>query len=333
MVRVQHAFDAFNGNKVLIIGDVMVDAYQWGDVHRISPEAPVPVLSSTKKEMRLGGAANVALNIKALGGIPIVCSVIGSDHTGAILKHLFEETNEISTHCLLESDERITTRKTRVLSNYQQLLRIDEESDQYLSEGVEREFIALIKHTLEHEDISAVIFEDYDKGVITPLLIDEITSFCAEKGIITLCDPKHRNFNFYKQLTVFKPNFKEFCSGINRRIAKDDFEQLILMSKGFRKLRDFKNLIVTLSEHGVLVDGDTTEIIPAQKRDISDVSGAGDTVISVLTMGLCAGLNIVTASKVANIAGGLVCEKIGIVPINKKQLIDECSRLFFNGVI
>ncbi len=327
MELIQNAFEAFVGKKVMIIGDVMVDAYQWGDVNRISPEAPVPIISSTKKESRLGGAANVALNIKALGGEPIVCSVIGTDESGATLKYLFEEKRGISTKHLIESDERVTTIKTRILSGYQQLLRIDEEMDTYLGAELEKHFIEVIKKRIDENSIHAVIFEDYDKGVITPIVIKEIIDYCNLKNILTLCDPKHRNFDYYSNLSVFKPNFKEFCNGIHTRIAKNDFVQLKEKAKEFREERNFKNLIITLSEHGVLVDGDKTEIIPAQKRDISDVSGAGDTVISVLTMCLCAGLDVVQASKVANIAGGMVCEKVGIVPVDKQHLLEECKRL------
>ncbi len=311
----------------MIIGDVMVDAYQWGNVNRISPEAPVPIVSSTNRESRLGGAANVALNIKALGGIPVVCSVIGKDDTAHTLKYLFEEKNNISTRYILEAEGRITTLKTRVLSQYQQLLRIDEEQDSYLAADLEDQFISTVKAAIENEEICAVIFEDYDKGVITPKVIGEVVEFCNQRQMITLCDPKHRNFSFYKDITVFKPNFKEFCAGIHQILPKNDFDNLKLKAREFRLERNFKNLIVTLSEHGVLVDGDASLIIPAEKRDISDVSGAGDTVISVLSMCLCGGMDIETASKAANIAGGLVCEKIGIVPINKAQLLDECRKV------
>lgn len=328
MKRLEAAFNAFDQKKVMIIGDVMVDAYQWGNVNRISPEAPVPIVSSTKKEIRLGGAANVALNIKALGGIPIVCSVIGKDDNGQKLKQLFVDRHDISTLHLLEAENRITTLKTRVLSHYQQLLRIDEEQDSYLDEDLEIEFIAHIKRAIDEEDVCAVIFEDYDKGVITKRGIEEIAAYCKQKQLITLCDPKHRNFEYYKNLTVFKPNFKEFCAGIHETIEKSDFDNLKRKATQFREKNNFENLIITLSEHGVLVDGSSSAIIPAEKRDISDVSGAGDTVISVLTMCLCGGLDIVTASKAANIAGGLVCEKIGIVAVDKEHLLQECQRVF-----
>lgn len=327
MKRLEAAFKAFDHKKVMIIGDVMVDAYQWGSVNRISPEAPVPIVSSTNRESRLGGAANVALNIKALGGIPVVCSVIGKDKTGHTLKHLFNQKNNISTQYIIESESRITTLKTRVLSQYQQLLRIDEEQDMYLDSDLEEVFIANVKKAIDDEEICAVIFEDYDKGVITPKVIKEVVAYCNQNGLVSLCDPKHRNFSYYKDITVFKPNFKEFCAGIHQIIPKNDFDNLKIKAKNFRKENNFKNLIVTLSEHGVLVDGESSVIIPAEKRDISDVSGAGDTVISVLTMCLCGGMDIVTASKVANIAGGLVCEKIGIVPVNKDQLLVECKKV------
>lgn len=321
------AFKAFDNQKVMIIGDIMVDAYIWGSVDRISPEAPVPVLNSSKSESRLGGAANVALNIKALGAEPIICSVVGNDDTGKVIKELFYSKNGISTDYILLDDSRITTKKTRIISQSQQIMRIDKEDDAPLNTSIEATLIKTIKSNLEKGNIQAVIFEDYDKGVITSKLIDEITNYCKQLGIMSLCDPKHRNFLDYKNLTVFKPNFKEFCMGINEVVGKDDFDLLQQKAEEFRNEKNFENLIITLSEYGVLYNGALKGVIAAQKRDISDVSGAGDTVISVLTMCMCNGINLATASEIANIAGGLVCEKSGIVPIDKKQLLEECKRL------
>lgn len=327
MQSIKHAFESFDNQKVMIIGDIMVDSYIWGTVDRISPEAPVPILNCSKSENRLGGAANVALNIKALGGIPIICSVVGTDETGNTIKDLFYSKNQISTKCILQDDSRITTKKTRLISQSQQIMRIDRENDSPLTPNIESSLIDVIKSTLKNENISAVIFEDYDKGVITKRLIAEISSYCLKNNIITLCDPKHRNFLYYKNLTVFKPNFKEFCIGINETLKKDDFSVLKEKAEAFRADQSFDNLVITLSEHGVLYNGEENGVIPAQKRDISDVSGAGDTVISVLTMCMINGLGLAKSSEIANIAGGMVCEISGIVPINKKALLSECERL------
>lgn len=313
-------FKQIEEQNIIVIGDVMIDAYLWGDVNRISPEAPVPIVSVTKRENRLGGAANVALNLKSLGVNPIVCSVIGQDEGGGLYFDLMRD-NQLSTVGLVQSKTRKTTKKTRVISNGQQLLRVDDEISYQLIPNIEEQLIQQIKQITEDMDISAIIFEDYDKGVISKKLIQEITSLANKKSIPTTVDPKKQNYNSYQDITLFKPNFKEFKEGGKLDILKADTKAIFEYAKQLIAERNIKYVFVTLSELGVFIcNKDKYHIIPAEFRQIADVSGAGDTVISVATLLLSQGIDMEIIAKVSNIAGGLVCEKVGVVSITKDDL-------------
>lgn len=330
MINLKDTFKSFTDKKVLIVGDIMIDAYIFGEVHRISPEAPVPILNVKEREYRLGGAGNVAKNIRSLGAIPIMCSVIGNDENAIILRSLLTKKNKISDKYVINS-ERITTSKIRTISQYQQLLRIDSEDTTPLNDNLSRKFAQVIKKAIDSEKPDVIIFEDYDKGVLTPILINEISWYANEKGIPTTVDPKHRNFLGYKNITLFKPNFKEFLVGINAKVNKKDIEQTLQLAKEFRSKQNIENLLITLSEYGVLIVNEKSDFhIPAEKRDISDVSGAGDTVISTISLCLACDIPINIATQIANIAGGLVCEKIGVVSIDKQELLEECERIINN---
>lgn len=327
MIDLRAAFKSFNDKKILIIGDIMIDAYIFGQVERISPEAPVPVLNIAEREYRLGGAGNVAKNILSLGATPIMCSVIGNDENAIILRSLLTKKNKISDKYVINS-ERITTSKTRMISQYQQLLRLDSEDITPLDDKLSRKFAQVIKDAIDAEKPDAIIFEDYDKGVITPLLINEITWYAHENNIPTTVDPKHRNFTAYKDVTLFKPNFKEFIIGTNSHIDKKNINETLALAKQYRAEKNIDNMLITLSEYGVLIVNEESDFhIPAEKRDISDVSGAGDTVISTISLCMACGMPISIATQIANIAGGLVCEKVGVVPIDKQVLLEECERI------
>lgn len=321
-------FDSFNSKNILIIGDVMIDSYMWGKVNRISPEAPVPVVSITERENRLGGAANVALNIRALGATAFMAAVIGDDDRG---KNFFEllAKRKLNSKGIVVSKDRPTTVKHRVISDGQHLLRVDEETEQALSAEIEKEFIQNTLKIIHQNDIDAIIFEDYDKGVITPNVIKQIVTIANAEGIPTLVDPKKRNFNEYKNVTLFKPNFKELVEGLKLEIRKNDFDAIQKAALQLQEKMNVKNILITLSELGVFVSSNGTYTrIPAQIRDISDVSGAGDTVISVATLCLASGLKPEALAAIANIAGGLVCEKVGVVPIEKEKLLEESVKYF-----
>lgn len=320
-------FEAFNQLKVMIIGDVMLDAYLWGKVERISPEAPVPIVAVQKRENRLGGAANVAINIRALGATPILCSVIGNDTNGELLVRLLKDLG-MSAEGMVTSDERVTTVKTRIIGNNHQLLRVDDEVQKDLSMKEQDGLFKNVSALIHSHRPDVVIFEDYDKGVLGEDTISKIVSTCKEQGIPTAVDPKKKNFLSYKGVNLFKPNLSELKSGLKSEVVNINDKDLHLVTDQFRTEYGIDTLLVTLSENGVYYGNDSEHnIIPAHIRNISDVSGAGDTVISVASLCLALGLSTRTTAALANLAGGLVCEKVGVVPIDKKQLFEEANGL------
>lgn len=321
------AFNNFKSRRLLVVGDIMVDSYLWGDVNRISPEAPVPVVSCYNRENRLGGAANVALNISSLGATPVLLSVLGDDAVGKDFCLLAEE-NGIDCTGVVVDTTRPTTVKTRIISHGQQLLRVDDEVDTVVSEEIKGELLNRAECFFKSQSIDAVIIEDYDKGVLSEDFITRLVALCKTYSIPVLVDPKRRNYAYYKNVSVFKPNFKEFCEGLNVVIEKRNFPKIIEMGNAFRKAKNIDYLLLTLSENGVLFIGDETHHFTAYKRDVADVSGAGDTVISVMSLAFASGLGLADSAHLANIAGGMVCEKLGVVPIDKDELFQEACELF-----
>ena len=325
---IKKAFENFNNYNVLIVGDVMIDTYFLGKVERISPEAPVPIIARSKIESRLGGAGNVLINIKALGANPILCSVIGNDKKSKLLLSLLEK-REVSKEGIICHDSRITTVKTRIIGDNQHLLRVDEEIKSSISKDIENLLIERLYSIINKTEINAIIFQDYDKGVITPQIIKKVVELSKEKNIPTLVDPKKRNFLEYKGVTFFKPNFKEFVEGLKLDIEKKDFKSLHKASSQLQKDNDILILMTTLSELGVYVSQNGSyHQIPAEIRAIADVSGAGDTVISTASLCLAAGIKANDIAQISNLAGGLVCEKVGVVPINKQVLLEETIKSY-----
>ncbi len=320
-------FDKFNGIRILVIGDVMLDAYVMGKVNRISPEAPVPIVSLENEDARIGGAGNVALNLLALGAKPIICGVIGEDYSGDKLLNLFEK-NGISTDGIVKSMARKTTVKTRVISNKQQLLRIDSESTFPLLESEEIKLNKTIQNII-NQGVDGIIFEDYNKGVLTDSVIQNTIKIAKEKDIPTAVDPKKENFLSYKGVSLFKPNLKELKEGLNLNFDFNSNKELF--EKGIEVLEEkLQNEIsfITLSENGVFIKNQTEKYyVPAHMRSISDVSGAGDTVIAVATLCLISGASTKQIAEISNLAGGLVCEKSGVVSISKNDLLKEVSEL------
>ena len=304
-----------------------MDSYLWGSVDRISPEAPVPVVSVHKRENRLGGAANVALNVQSLGATPLICSVIGDDMEGAAFLRLLED-HELSAEGIISLNDRPTTVKTRVIGQNQQMLRIDEETDTLLSLEHSNELIAKIKTIINSKEIHAIVFQDYDKGVISQQLINEIVEESKRKNIITVVDPKKRNFLKYANVTLFKPNLKELREGLKVEI---DMRQMKDLEAAVEQIKIHLNadyIMVTLSELGVFIQSnDHKRLIPAHIRKIADVSGAGDTVIATAAVCLASGLDVFTTAAVSNLAGGLVCEHVGVVSIDKAHLLKESIAL------
>jgi rfaE bifunctional protein kinase chain/domain len=330
--KINEAFDNFRNLNIIIIGDVMVDSYLWGKVERISPEAPVPVVTLNKRENRFGGAANVAMNIKSLGANPIMCSVIGDDAKAHDFQELMDN-NKLSSEGIIKSKNRVTTTKFRIIGNNYQMLRVDDETTKDLQQDETEQLFSRISSIIENKNIAAIIFQDYDKGVITTELIEKVITKAQEKKIPVIVDPKKKNFNNYKRVTLFKPNLKELREGLEKDISYNDFNKFTDSCIKFMKENEFEVFMVTLSESGVFVcyseaDGNTkSKLIPAHIRNISDVSGAGDTVISTAAVCLASGLSAFETAAISNLAGGLVCEEVGVVPVNKNKLLEEIKKL------
>lgn len=329
--KIRKLFDDFKQLRIMVIGDVMVDSYLWGKVERISPEAPIPVVALKKRENRMGGAANVALNIRALGAVPVLCSVIGDDDKGKEFTGLLQKEG-ISTEGLITGKERITTTKFRIFGNAYQMLRVDEETDEPLGETDHAALFNTISSQIRNTPIHGIIFQDYDKGVITPGLISKVVSLANEFQIPVSVDPKRRNFLHYQGVTLFKPNLKEMKEGINISSDLQEMKEIEEAAILLRKKLECKYLLTTLSEKGVMISepdgkGVKNTFIPAHLRLISDVSGAGDTVITVATLCLALNCSPYEVAYISNLAGGLVCEEVGVVPVNRDKLLREVLHL------
>lgn len=330
-MTIDESFAKITQERVMIVGDVMIDSYMWGKVTRISPEAPVPVVAVTKREKRLGGAANVALNIEAMGATPIICSVLGDDDNGKDFQQIMYEAN-MDRRGIVNSDNRMTTVKSRVIGNNMHIVRVDEECTHPLSEIEENLLIDRINRTVKSLPIDAIIFQDYDKGCITPRIINEVSDLARRKKILTTVDPKHRNFSSFKNIGVFKPNLKELREGLNIEIDDSSEENLMqsLLSAStlLHERQNIDIVLTTLSSRGMYAcdfrqNQPQTLLVPSCAHSVSDVSGAGDTVISVITLALAAGMELKDAVRCANLAGGIVCEQVGVVPIDRQRLIKE----------
>lgn len=327
MKDLQTLFESLGNIKVGIVGDVMLDSYMWGRVDRISPEAPVPIVAVEKKELRIGGAGNVALNIAALGAKASIISVTGNDDDGTALKAMFEQ-NAIDTSFLLQSSKRITTNKIRVISRNQQMMRLDNEITTDLGYEDENRLILAVQHYIAQEKPAVIILEDYNKGVLTELVIKKVIELCRHNNIITAVDPKRKNFFNFRQVDIFKPNFKEATEGLNLLSTEINEGLLQEIHKQLHEKLEHSISFITLSEKGVFYQQQNdAAIIPSHIRNIADVSGAGDTVIAVASLVYAATKNARLMAEVANIAGGLVCEEVGTAAINKERLLEECSCL------
>ncbi len=325
--EIRKIFDTFNKMKVLIIGDVMVDSYLWGNVNRISPEAPVPIVAVKKRESRLGGAGNVAINIQALGAEPILCSVIGNDIKSNEFRELLDVQN-LTSKGIIKSSSRLTTTKFRIMGNKTQMLRVDEETDRPLNDEDSEKLYNTIEKILTDDKISVIIFEDYDKGIISPELIQRVVSKANKLNIPVTADPKRKNFTEYKNISLLKPNLKELSEGMKSDLNADNAAELINAVNQLHDRQNIEIILTTLSEKGVLISTKDrfSKIIPAHIRNISDVSGAGDTVISVASLCLALKMPPAEIASISNIAGGMVCEKVGVIPVDKNRLLEEALK-------
>jgi rfaE bifunctional protein kinase chain/domain len=325
MSALAEIIEGFLKLRVMVIGDLMVDAYTWGKVSRISPEAPVQVVNVVKRESRLGGAGNVVLNVASLGAKPLVFSVIGDDATGSSLVQILVDAG-LSVDGIIQEVGRPTTVKERVIAGSQQLIRVDSETEAQISQASSAALLAAIKASIAQ--VNVIIFEDYDKGVLNEGLIQEVIGLAKAAGIPTVVDPKKKNFFAYGGATLFKPNLHELRDGLG--LESSDLSALALPTtvKKFKESQNFGGVFVTLSERGVFMDYASEQVaIPAHIRQIADVSGAGDTVISIAACALAAGATPAQIAELANLGGGLVCELLGVVPIEAELLKREAEGL------
>ena len=311
------------GQEVLIVGDVMLDRYLTGTVSRISPEAPVPVVLQRATENRLGGAANGALNVHALGGVPVLCSVVGRDADGELLQQVLP-AHSLTSEGIIPSPSRRTTVKTRVLGNNQQMLRIDLEDTHDLDAGETQLFIRRVLHLLDTRHIQVMVLQDYNKGVLTQEVICSLIDEAKKRGILTAVDPKKSNFFAFQGVDLFKPNLKEIRDSTPFAI-QTELGSLRQAAAFLHERLKNRLAMITLSEKGLFLDDgkDQGRLFPTVPRNVADVSGAGDTVISVAAMGLAAGLDLPLIAALSNIAGGQVCEYPGVVPVQREVLAAE----------
>jgi rfaE bifunctional protein kinase chain/domain len=322
--KIKDIFQSFNNKKVLIVGDSMIDTYMWGKIERMSPEAPVSVVDIEKHETRLGGAANCALNIKALGATPILCSVIGNDNNGIRFNKLMIKAN-LSTEGILISDQRKTTVKTRIISENKHQLRVDEEDRYPIT--IEDKFLNTVEQLLE--ETSVIILQDYNKGVLTPKTIKKLIKKAKQLNIPIIVDPKKDNFLLYQDCDIFKPNLKEIKEGIEIEFDDKNDKELEKATSILKDKLNASAILLTLSERGICINSDKGFVhTPAYGGPVVDVSGAGDSVISVASLLLSSGVNSKNISKISSLSGGIVCQKVGVVPIDKEELLRETIKIY-----
>lgn len=317
MKELNNILKEFKNKNILVLGDIMLDHYIWGKVDRISPEAPVPVLDVQKEEYRLGGAANVALNLKALGADAILCGVIGNDIPGGRIIDLLCK-KDLTPGGIVINSKRATTLKTRIGASTQQIVRIDYENRLEISSNLEKQVMKKLNKLII--DADAIIIEDYNKGLLTETLIDYAIKLAHDSHIPVAVDPKQKNFFNYKNADVFKPNYSEMQKNLGLIFESEtEFDKQAWLLKSKIKC---KNLVITRGEKGLYIFSQDNKVhhIPTFAREVYDVSGAGDTVISTLTLALCAGCDIETAAVIANHAAGVVCGKMGTATATIKEI-------------
>ncbi|TKJ39788.1 D-glycero-beta-D-manno-heptose-7-phosphate kinase [candidate division LCP-89 bacterium B3_LCP] len=319
--RIKELFDSFKDCRVAVIGDLMLDSYMWGDVKRISPEAPVPVVEVMSESVKLGGAANVANNIINLGARAIPFGVVGDDISGEQIRHLFSQLG-LQVNGVVTDVSRPTTIKTRIIANDQHVVRADVESKSDLSGDMERLMLSTFKEMVD--EIDGVIFQDYNKGVITDRLIREVVDLCSAHNIFVTVDPKFNNFFSYTKVNLFKPNRRETEQVLGRVIRTD--EDIFNAAQTLFERLSCKSILITRGPKGMSLfekAGEKPLHIPTHAMKIHDVSGAGDTVISTIIVAKLAGATLVESAHFANYAAGIVCAEVGVVPIECHRLNEE----------
>ncbi len=320
--KAKELLEQCQGKRIAVVGDVMLDRFFWGTVSRISPEAPVPVVDLEEETAHLGGASNVANNLSNLGVVPLLCGVVGNDNSGKLFLEIAKH-NGIDTSGLFVDESRPTTVKTRIIANNQHVVRVDREIRNPISDNLTN---AIIKVIAEEKNLDGLIFQDYNKGTITPRLIQKIIQICNERGIPTFVDPKYENFFEYKYSTIVKPNRKEAQQALNTKI--ETREQIISAGKSLLEKLETKAILLTLGASGMALfeaDGEIS-FVPTRARKVADVSGAGDTTIATFAAIFTTGTTLKECATIANYAAGVVCEEPGVVPITIEKLLDSIRK-------
>jgi len=317
--RLEQIFSRLGGHKILILGDVMLDEYIWGNVSRISPEAPVPVVEVMDESVKLGGAANVGLNVKTLGDIPLLVSIVGKDKNGDKLKELLSRA-EISSQGIFVDENRRTTAKTRIIAHSQQVVRADRESTEELSSAMTFQLVDFIKQKIRQDKISALLISDYGKGVISLNLLNEVISLARENNLFISVDPKETHFLNYKRVSIITPNHSEAGFAYGKRIK--DEKSLEEVGWGLLEKLEAEALLITRGEKGMSLfeNNRTLTNFPTVAKEVYDVTGAGDTVVSALTSAHSAGASLKEAALISNHAAGIVVGEVGTAQVTKEEL-------------
>ena len=313
----------FGDCKVLVFGDLMLDRYLIGNVERESPEAPVPILLQDSFDERPGGAANVAMNIHSLGAQVIIAGAIGSDAAGSTLIDRLSKAG-IDCKSIITVKDRPTTTKTRIMQSSNHLLRVDRESTNPLLDQDRSKLVSIVLRLLEEENIDLLLFQDYDKGVLTNNTIQPLLDYCKRNSIITGADPKISNFFEYKGVDFFKPNLKELHHALD--FNNQNLEEIMSACETLYRSNNSKFVMVTLSDKGlVIVEQGKAVHFPVEAIDDPDVCGAGDAVFALVSLLLKKGASATLIGSIANAAGVQICEKPGVVPLDKEALIKSMT--------
>jgi len=318
--RIESIFSHFSEKPIIILGDVMMDRYLWGEVNRISPEAPVPVVEVKEETLHLGGAANVAINVCKLGAEPYLIGIIGNDLKSEIFNILLGD-NGIRSDCIIIDKNRPTTVKTRIIANNQQVVRADQESTEEIGPELEDEIYEMVDSKIDHA--RALIISDYGKGVITRSLLERVISLCHSKNIFIAVDPKDVHFKSYKKVSVITPNHHEAGFAYGKRIRNvDDLKEV---GWGLLKILEAESILITRGAEGMALfeKGDRLTFWPTVARKVFDVTGAGDTVISSFAVSKAAGATLPEAAFIANLAAGMVVSEMGTAQVRKDELLKE----------
>jgi D-beta-D-heptose 7-phosphate kinase/D-beta-D-heptose 1-phosphate adenosyltransferase len=323
-LSVPDAVSRFGGHRVLVLGDLMLDRYLRGKAERISPEAPVPVVKVETEELKLGGAANVATNLAALGDLPLLVGLIGVDANAALLRSELARSN-FDDSGLVETDDRPTSIKTRVIAGTQQVVRVDREDDTEATGALARRILESFEARIDGAE--AVVISDYGKGTLSAPVVDRAVHLARARGLFVAVDPKETHFHRYRDVSILTPNHHEACFAAGRKV-KDD-AGLYEIGRQLREGLSAEYLLITRGEQGMTLFSQSGEPlhIPTVAQHVYDVTGAGDTVIATLTAAVAGGIDVPDACRLANVAARRAIAEVGTYAVTRDDLVSELAAL------